>query len=1285
MVKAYTSSRINDHTVSGARRVRVFISLIALALLFSCENMMVRELLRAPVTLESISVTSDVWAEGEAPYALSPTFEPGVTSYVVTVPYRANEVWFQGTPRLRASVRYAAADGSAELRPGVFAYTGIEDRVFIVTAWEEYMDDTSYEITVKRENPEDYLEDLRVWYETISRLVQSECRKGSFIGSGTEYEADIPAEGDRVVVLAQARKASTVEFRYGAEEAIPGPVDPSWRGERYIGGERYEQITIPFTMGQARLGQLSVTTTQPGRQASTYTVRLKRLQAQLRLAGASDDGYEGLVFTPLGGTAPGWTPGNDPLEALTPQAFDKLHLNYGGEVSTGTRGVKIEARLPPQGNPDGSHIRFTISPVADWKDGSGKKITENVYTTEEVDNKDPAKKTSGGSVEFVFGLPKYTILVEAVSGVQDILIDTPYTAVLTQEGRFTVGVPGDGDGKVRVYRTGDAGKAPVENEKPGTPLTAEVTPGLGYVINSLVLEQMGAVPADSAVHAVSPGGSWSYQSGSSGVSVPGGDPAGTAGNMTFIFSMPSRAIKLGATFKGIDPVAGVAYVSGDGWNSLGYGEDYSATVVNASGEEETVTRQAAASWGTASDDLQAVINNWDGSNFTEIWVHGTVTPKTNACINGYVITSSDPSDLAFVIPPGLKIYGGFEGKETGSKVSSGSDPRGENVNSRLTVLSGAQIQPNKSVINSCHVVIMADIPYTAPDSDPANTLLDGLTISGGIGADDPDTISVKTGYDIDRQSGAGIYLVNASPVLNNVRIENNRATSNTSGGGGGGIYNLANGNGKISSPRLIKTTIYNNSVTGNGGGGGMYNRAETAGSIASPVLDEVTIEMNQTSGRGGGLSVHAAEYNAAYKPHIKNNSRIIRNAAAYGGGVSISGCGAPEFTDVVIGDNNSGSSGGGVAAMDAATRPVFTNAVITGNTSSGGSGGGGVYNTSSYLVIRNAAISRNTASTGGGLRNIYNGGAILTNVLFDGNTVSTGSGGAICNAPESNDARNILVVTNGIIRNNKARYGGGIYSGYSFTGTADANLINYLVLTNVLITANEATGADGAGGGIRVTNSTPAGSAQPGKGVDIVMNNVTIAKNTAVSGSGVSIGEFNDSNKITVKANNSIIWGTPVPYDDTVTDDIIVNASADRLTLKNSLAWSKNAGNSLYTGGGGNKTASSFAAPGFTGSWGPFAGADNYAVVDGSGGGASAMLIDGGDDDLYPHAAADLLPAEVLTGLSPRLTDFGTLITNYVIIDRDAAAAESTDDEPPSGAGNPRFHVNAIDVGAYEN
>jgi hypothetical protein len=876
--------------------------------------------------------------------------------------------------------------------------------------------------------------------------------------------------------------------------------------------------------------------------------------------------------------------------------------------------------------------------------------------------------------------------VTAVSGDIDVMESTTYTAVVTREGLFEIQVPGDGEGKVRVYRKGDdRNKTPVENTRPDTELTMEVTPGLGYVINSIEMKQTGDTADDSAVHTVTPGGPWAYDSGSSIVPVPGGDglTSNTHESVIFNFKMPARAVQFTPEFGGIPGVGGVAYVAEDGWNDLGYGATYPGPDGN--------NRQAAVSWGTASKDLQAVIDSWDGSNFTEIWVKGTVTPKSwaNTAVGAYTIgDTGNNSDKAFVIPPGLKIYGGFDGTESAGSGSGqfpgpisanlANDKRNkplpdDDQDWRLrTVLSGALT----GTTNAYHVVIMADMP----DTNPA--VLDGLTISGGMGANSPGTLSVKTGYDINKQSGAGIYLVNASPVLHDVRVQGNQAQVQ-----GGGIYNLATGNGQKSNPRLTDTVIYNNSVLGSGNGGGMCSSAITDGSTASPELDGVTIKQNQTSGGGGGFFMNNPSPNATSKPVI-TNSKILRNAAAYGAGVYIHDYTAPEFTNVVILGNTGGAEGGGVLAQ-ITSRPVFTNVTIAGNTAGQGAG---VDNRSYYLVMTNATISGNVAyNMGGGFRNYYSSGAVLTNVLLENNKAK--EGGAIATLLNSNgttENRDVLIITNGIIRGNQAvSYGGGIYNNFGTDTLGQDKIINHMTLTNVLIAGNTA----GSGGGIYCGNWTANTGTKPGQGIHIWMNNVTIAKNTATSGAGMYLANnLYDMNKITVKANNSIIWGDAAVYNGGVTN-IIHNDLQSRITLKNSLAW---AAGSLYDGGS-NKTASSF-----TGTYGPFAGANNYAIGSGAG---TNDLVDVGNSD-YPDSVDDLLPATALDGLS-RSGDFNALITTHVIIpgwlNKDVTAAlgdrlhttnpgtvgdiysVSVSDTPPSTASADKNRKNrTIDVGAYE-
>jgi hypothetical protein len=676
-----------------------------------------------------------------------------------------------------------------------------------------------------------------------------------------------------------------------------------------------------------------------------------------------------------------------------------------------------------------------------------------------------------------------------------------------------------------------------------------------------------------------------------------------------------------------------------------------------------------------------VINSWTGTNFDEIWVQGTVMPKTWAnATGGYQITDTgDPKDKAFVIPPGLKIYGGFKGTETASgtiSADTANDKRDKTLSStedwRLrSVLSGALT----GTTNTYHVVLMADVP------DDQQTVLDGLTSSGGGGADGADRIDFRNYIGtngIDKQSGAGLYLVNASPVLRNVRIQGNAATANsldTSGtvGGGGGIYNLAR-DGGTSSPWLTNTVISNNQVKGNGSGAGMYNEARDANSVCSPVLSGVTIEGNQSTGNAGGIYNEARTSDAICRPEIKDDSLISKNIAVYGAGVYNFGYSAPIFSNMVIQGNIAGSSGGGMLTQTN-TRPVFTNVTISGNFAGNG---GGVDNRSQWLTMTNVTISGNTASNGGGLYNFRGSGGVLTNVRIENNSCTNGGGGILNNQSSAN-TRNVLVITNGVIQGNTASSGGGIHNEYGFTGNGDTNQMLRVVLTNVLIVDNTANN----GGGIY---NSITGNPSPGKGISILLNNVTIANNTANAGNGSTNGgggiytpaeTKNDNgtivtNPVQVIANNSIIWGNDAPNQSSDGRDNIFNTTASRLTLNYSLAQN----GYTYTTGDNNKNPGDFDNTLFTN----FSAGD-YTLSTGTTG-----LVNGGSNSLYPNTATgvDTLLGGALTGTGARETDFKALIQAAVFdsgaITKDATAAVGN----ASGTGNARIQGTAIDVGAYE-
>jgi predicted outer membrane repeat protein len=943
---------------------------------------------------------------------------------------------------------------------------------------------------------------------------------------------------------------------------------------------------------------------------------------------------------------------------------------------------------------------------------------------------------------------------------KDLYDSLTYVAVITKQGTFEIGTPDEGNGQVRVVNLTDdpQGENAVKNALAGKKMQLEVTPYLGYTIEKITLVQ---TDENVSTHTLMPGGSWTYDSGKTGSNAPNGTfpvdpvtgtPVNTEKGITYTFTMPERHLDFTVSYKGRTAVSGVAYVSGQGRKSGGYNNIKSGT-------EQVGT---ADSWGTASNDLQAVINSWKGprdpgneNGFDEIWIEGTVTPKRRANTkDGYSISvsdipviSTDPNDpnqdrpvnpadpdLAFVIPPGLKIYGGFTGTEryvpNGTAIGDFPGPISANPGNndkrdkptpddnqdwRLrSVLSGALT----GMTNAYHVVIMADIPFSEgaiPDKidNPATfddnvypTVLDGLTISGGKGSANPGRIDfgTYTGNDgIGRQSGAGLYLVNASPVLNNVRVQGNTATATGLGlqalGGGGGIYNLATGSGKVSSPRLFKTVVANNTILGNTTAGGMYNEARGSGSICRPVLDNVKIEQNQTSGNAGGIFIDATVSNAVCEPLVIN-SEIIGNAAGYGGGVYINGYAAPRFDNVVIRENNVASGGGLISQPN--TQPVFTNVTIAGNIAGSG---GGIYGWSQYLTMTNSTISGNIASDSGGGIFMTRGGAVLTNVRLEYNSASV-RGGAIYTVTDKSNSgnRNTLVITNGIIRSNKANNGGGIYNNYGFTGSGYAGLVTRIALTNVLIADNT---ANSNGGGIFNNNELAANTTTPGDGISILMNNVTIAGNAANAssagtspdyngGGGIYSVAANNSNKIKIEAINSIIWGNTAASANSPRANIF-NDDATRLILNNSLVASGGylctnnnpvSSTNPFTGGTDPETKYTLGS-GLAGTYGLYPASNGEDTFLGGGDGTGALsgsrytifkaLITAAvytvpaDPNLFPKAKA--ITKDVTAALGDR--------NRTTIVDTVGDLYSVRFGPPPSGQDKDRETDAAFDIGAY--
>ncbi|MDR1899868.1 MAG: right-handed parallel beta-helix repeat-containing protein [Treponema sp.] len=577
---------------------------------------------------------------------------------------------------------------------------------------------------------------------------------------------------------------------------------------------------------------------------------------------------------------------------------------------------------------------------------------------------------------------------------------------------------------------------------------------------------------------------------------------------TYRFDMPEENVRFRVMYKPTtNAVNATAYVASGARRGGGYG-----------GGDDGRTGK---SWGTASNDLQAVINSWSESNrFEAIWVlEGTYIPPepetynqppyippdaapwagdlnnpfrpgdgpSNYNVTGMNVSSvASKADIGFVLRDRIKIIGGFKETDNDPVTRFTSDAQ-RDAAAANTVLSGEF--PDGT--NAHHVVIAAGI---------AAVTLDTLTISGGIGPETDGANVIVNGSPLYRTRGGGLYNINSSITLDNVVISGNKSTR------GGGMYTVSSGGMAIS--ELTNVRFENN--TSLESGGGMYN--EAASHTNNLHLKDCLFNENKSVDMGGGL--YNGDSGGFCNPFVEN-TRFNSNSAKTGGGIYTSGGSGMSQDDPYlyflfcsVTDNWTSGNGSGIFN---ASKARFFDLTVSGNVSKGGSGIG-IYNSGS-IQITNAAIKNNIdngATQGGGLYNA--GSAVLSNVTITEN--SADSGGAIYNAGR-------LTLANGIIKQNTATgSGGGIVNyGNEGTGTTNAAAVT-AVLVNVSLTENAAA----SGGGIYnhydgsdMNNKLMAGS------VNLLLNNALIAEN---SGGGIyNRYGYYSGRGINLTLNNTTIAG----------------------------------------------------------------------------------------------------------------------------------------------------------------
>lgn len=250
------------------------------------------------------------------------------------------------------------------------------------------------------------------------------------------------------------------------------------------------------------------------------------------------------------------------------------------------------------------------------------------------------------------------------------------------------------------------------------------------------------------------------------------------------------------------------------------------------------------------------------------------------------------------------------------------------------------------------------------NSEGLNTILDGFTITGGMG--DSNTPFFPGGT---RPQGGGILNIGSSPTVKNCVIVWNVITG-TGGSDGGGMLNY-NSNPTIDNCTFRRNTAHD--------GGGLYNIFNSNPTVTNCTFIENTA-VHEGAGMFNNATSHATVYNCFFIDNTTDGS---------GGGMANDNGSNPSVTNCVFNNNTAGIHGGGMLNNDGSSPTVIGSLF---NRNSAGGNGGGMANGSriSSPIITNCTFSENAAvNVGGGIWNWDFGGAnnpIVTNSILWGNT-----------------------------------------------------------------------------------------------------------------------------------------------------------------------------------------------------------------------------------------------------------------------------------------------------------
>ena len=346
--------------------------------------------------------------------------------------------------------------------------------------------------------------------------------------------------------------------------------------------------------------------------------------------------------------------------------------------------------------------------------------------------------------------------------------------------------------------------------------------------------------------------------------------------------------------------------------------------------------------------------------------------------------------------------------------------------------------------------------------------------------------------------GGGVFTLRSDVKISGGSISNNKSREN-----GGGIY--------IATKCTFDVT--GGSITNNqgiiGGGLGFYD--------ASGTIRNVNISNNKAENRAGGIYATRGSDIKMYNCTVANNTGKM-----YAGGLYIERNSKITMNNSTF-RNNEAESSGGLMASNANVDVTVNNCKFIGNKATNGDGGAASAMNHAVLTINSGEFRNNEAKNSGGAIFIRKAYLVIEDILVEENKAVTQGGGLDIEGIDINITKPVLVMNGGVVRNNTAPRGGGIYitRGHALFngGTVEENTASYegggVYSRNVgYIEANNLT----------IQNNTAAqtgGGLYLARGTRSFLDNLTIKGNSAKTAAGMYLNDDCQMTNMTITENKA--------------------------------------------------------------------------------------------------------------------------------------------------------------------